>query len=149
MHDAAGVFLLYSAVVLVVRVAGARAPDVLGARRVATGGIVLGAVGLALIAAATSPAGLYVGTAVMALGLSPVYPAMLSLVIGATPDTERTAAVATFTLFFDLSQGVGLPILGVVAATGGERSAFAAGAVIELLGVVMLRVSIPEPASTG
>ncbi|MGD9797280.1 MAG: MFS transporter, partial [Acidimicrobiia bacterium] len=139
MHDAAGVFLLYSAVVLVVRVAGARAADVFGGRRVAGAGIALGAVGLALIALATTPAGLYAGTAVMALGLAPVYPALFSLVIGATPDNERTAAVATFTLFFDLSQGLGLPLLGLVAALGGERAAFGAGAVVEVAGVLLLR----------
>ncbi|MGE3834274.1 MAG: MFS transporter [Acidimicrobiia bacterium] len=145
MHDAAGVFLLYSAVVLVVRVAGARAADVFGGRRVAGAGIALGAVGLALIALATTPAGLYAGTAVMALGLAPVYPALFSLVIGATPDNERTAAVATFTLFFDLSQGLGLPLLGLVAALGGERAAFGAGAVVEVAGVLLLRAVLRDP----
>ncbi|MGD9798602.1 MAG: hypothetical protein AB7V15_10875, partial [Acidimicrobiia bacterium] len=66
-------------------------------------------------------------------------------VIGATPDNERTAAVATFTLFFDHSQGLGLPLLGLVAALGGERAAFGAGAVVEVAGVLLLRAVLRDP----
>jgi predicted MFS family arabinose efflux permease len=46
------------------------------------------------------------------------------------PDHERSQAVGTFSLFFDLSQGVGAPILGVVVALTGERAAFLVAAMI-------------------
>jgi len=44
------------------------------------------------------------------------------------PDHERSQAVGTFSLFFDLSQGVGAPLLGLVVALSSERGAFAVAA---------------------
>src|SRR5690606_30498211 len=71
MDDAAGVYLTYSVLVLVVRVFFAQVPDRFGAERVAGIGILLGGVGLLVTAVATGPVGLFAGTAVMAVGLSP------------------------------------------------------------------------------
>jgi MFS family permease len=149
MSGAGGVFLVYSVLVLGVRVLGASVPDRLGARRVAGAGIVMGAVGLFVIAIAPGATGLYAGVVIMALGISPVYPALLSLVIADTPEDQRGAAMGTFSLFFDLSQGVGLPILGAVAALTNERGAFAAGAVLQLVGFAVLRLRVPAPPSVA
>ena len=40
------------------------------------------------------------------------------------PGHERSQAVGTFSLFFDLSQAVGAPLLGLVVALSSERAAF-------------------------
>ena len=89
MSGAGGVFLVYSVIVLSVRIFGASVPDRFGARRVAGAGIFLGAIGLFVISIAPGEAGLYTGVVIMALGISPVYPALLSLVIAATPEDQR------------------------------------------------------------
>ena len=73
--------------------------------------------------------------------------------VAGAPEEERSQAVATFTLFFDVSQGLGAFVLGVVVALGGERSAFAVAAVLDLLGFVLLRARAAEaerlvPAAT-
>jgi MFS family permease len=102
-----------------------------------------------VIAIAPGATGLYAGVVIMALGISPVYPALLSLVIADTPEDQRGAAMGTFSLFFDISQGVGLPILGAVAALTNERGAFAAGAILQLVGFVVLRLRVPAPASVA
>jgi hypothetical protein len=128
-----------------VRIFGARIPDVVGPVRTATAALVCLSVGLAVMAAWQVPLGLYVGTAVFAGGSSLLFPALNVLVIDAAPATERSSAVATFSIFFDLSQGVGALVLGVVVAVGGEPSAFAVGAVLCLVALVVLRRRAPGP----
>jgi MFS family permease len=137
------VFALYAGAVLAVRIFGARIPDVVGPVRTATAALVCLSVGLAVMAAWQVPLGLYVGTAVFAGGSSLLFPALNVLVIDAAPATERSSAVATFSIFFDLSQGVGALVLGVVVAVGGEPSAFAVGAVLCLVALVVLRRRAP------
>jgi hypothetical protein len=51
--------------------------------------------------------------------------------------------VATFSLFFDLSQGIGALVLGGVVAVGGEPAAFAVGAVLCVAGLGVLRSRVP------
>ncbi|MGH8983040.1 MAG: MFS transporter, partial [Acidimicrobiia bacterium] len=116
-----------------------RLPDVLGPRRAGTGALVTTAAGLAVMAAWRSPAGLLVGTAVFAAGMSLLYPALLLLALDSAPDAERASVVGTFSSFFDLSQGLGALMLGGVAELAGYRGAFAAAAGLALVGLVVLR----------
>jgi MFS family permease len=125
-----------------VRIFGARLPDVLGGRVSATIALSCGAVGLTVMAGWRSVAGLVVGTAVFAAGMSLLYPALMLLALTAVPDNERGSVVGTFSSFFDLSQGFGALILGGVAALGGYRGAFAGGAVAAAIGVVVLQVGV-------
>ena len=60
--------------------------------------------------------------------MSLLYPALFSAALQDVPDNERSQAVGTFSLFFDLAQGVGAPILGLVVALSSERGAFAVAA---------------------
>jgi MFS family permease len=98
------------------------------------------ALGLGLMAGWRSVAGLFVGTAVFAAGMSLLYPALMLLALTAVPETERGSVVGTFSSFFDLSQGLGALILGGVAALSGYRGAFAGGAVASVIGLLMLQL---------
>ena len=142
-------FLLYGGLILCVRIVGARLPDILGGRRAATIALTCGAVGLAVMAAWPSVAGLVVGTAVFAAGMSLLYPALLVLALTAVPDNERGSVVGTFSSFFDLSQGLGALILGGVAALSGYRGAFAGGAIAAGVGVVLLTTGVGLRAQTS
>jgi MFS family permease len=135
-------FLLYGGLILCVRILGARLPDILGGRRAATIALTCGATGLAVMAAWPSVAGLVIGTAVFAAGMSLLYPALLVLALTAVPDNERGSVVGTFSSFFDLSQGLGALILGGVAALSGYRGAFAGGAIAAGIGVVLLTTGV-------
>jgi MFS family permease len=147
LDGAGGAFILYAVVVLVVRIVGSRIPDVLGTRRGPLAALALQATGLILMGAWGTAAGLYAGTFVYACGVSLLYPALFPAVVdGATPE-ERSHAIATFTLFFDLAQGLGAPLLGTVVAIGGERSAFVAAGLLSALAFVIHRSS-PHPAVT-
>jgi MFS family permease len=141
--DVGGVFLLYAGLLLVCRVAGARIPDRYGSYRVATVALMLIAVGLVIMAAVASPAGLFVGTGILAIGMAFQYPALISLAVSKAPTHERSSVLSTFTGFFDLSSGIGGPILGLAAWSGGYRAAFAFGGVLALASLALLRWQAP------
>lgn len=139
MKDSRGVLALYAVVILTVRIFGARIPDRIGPVRAATFATVTGTVGLLLIAGVATPAGLTIGTAIFAFGMSMLYPAMLMFAITDIPSSERGSAVGTVSSFFDLSQGLGAAVLGAVAELFGYRGGFLAAAVLTVGGLVVLR----------
>lgn len=138
LDDAGPFFLAYGVIVLVVRIFGARIPDRLGPVRTSSIALSSIAVGIGTVAAVASVAGLWVGTVLLAIGMSLLFPALFTLAVNNAPDDERSHAVGTFSLFFDLSQGLGAPFLGlVVTLTGTERASFIAAAVIALIGLLL------------
>ncbi len=143
------IFLVYGVCILIVRVFGARLPDRLGPIRAGTYALVLGAVGLAVISAVHSVAGLIVGTMIFAGGMSLLYPALLVMALAGVADHERGAVVGTFSSFFDLSQGLGALICGVAQQMLGYRAAFATGAVLAAFGCVVLRAGAARRRSVG
>lgn len=143
LGDVGPLFAVYGGLILTLRLAGARLADGFGAKRTATASISFVATGMVVIAAWHSLPGLYAGTILFAMGMALQYPALMRLVIDNTPDSERSSAIATFSIFFDLSQGVGLFVLGgVVAVSGSEVWAFAAAAVLSASALLMLRRTV-------
>jgi MFS family permease len=140
VHVGSGpIFAEYGVLILVVRVLGARVPDRIGGRTTAALALILVAVGVGGIAAFPSLAGLVIGTAVFAAGMSLMYPALLLLALDGVSDADRASVVGTFSSFFDASQGVGAFICGAVVAFAGDRGAFTTGAVCAVAGLVLLR----------
>lgn len=146
MADSSRVFLLYGCTVLAVRIVGARLPDRLGPLRAGTAATLAASAGLTVIALARSSAGLYVGTFVFSLGMSLLYPAMLTLALSGVPERERGSAVGTISSFFDLSQGLGAAILGLAVAVADYRGGFLSAAALSLLGAILLRGGIDRRA---
>jgi MFS family permease len=140
LHNADVVFLTYGGIVLVVRIFGARLPDSLGARTAGALALAASAVGMAIMAAWGTTVGLLVGTAFFAVGASLLYPALLLLALSGAPESERGSVVGTFSSFFDLSQGLGSLIVGVMAAATSYQGAFALGACSSVVGFVGLRI---------
>ncbi len=148
--DGAGpVFALYAGLILAIRLFGARLPDRFGTIPTATLALLAVASGLGLIGLWAAPVGLYAGTAVFSVGMALLFPAMFSAVMSAAPDEERSHAVGTFSLFFDLAQGLGAVILGGVVVLSGERGAFVAGALVAASGLAVLRRRVPAPATVA
>jgi MFS family permease len=144
--DAGPVLLVYGLVVLAVRIFGARLPDRLGPLVAGSGALAIGASGLAVVALVASPAGLYIGTVIYALGMSQLYPAVMILALTDVPDQERSSAVGTVSSFFDASQGLGAVILGGVAHVAGYRGAFLGGVIAAVVGFLLLRGGIDPRA---
>ena len=149
LGSADSVFLLYGGLVLVVRVLGARLPDLLGARRAGMIALVCTAIGMAVMASWASKAGLLIGTASFGAGMSLLYPALLVLALSNAPETERASVVGTFSSFFDMSQGVGALTSGGVAEAIGYRGAFGAGAGSALIGITLLRARTMKKVRPG
>ncbi|HMJ78789.1 MAG TPA: MFS transporter [Iamia sp.] len=147
IDDAGPYFLLYGVSILVMRILGARVPDRFGAVRTTTVSLVAIAVGCLLIAAVDAALAIAAGTLVFSIGMSLLFPALFGLTVNTAPAAERSHAVGTFSLFFDLSQGVGAPVLGVVVdLVGSDRAAFVTAAAIALVGLVVARAKLPRPA---
>ncbi len=139
LHNADVVFLLYGGIVLAVRIFGARLPDSLGARSAGVLALGANAIGMTVMAIWGTTAGLLVGTAFFAIGASLLYPALLLLALGGAPESQRGSVVGTFSSFFDLSQGVGSLLVGLMAAATSYRGAFALGAACSIVGFLALR----------
>jgi len=128
LDDTGPVFFAYGGMVLAIRLFGAKLPDRLGWQRAST--IALASVGFGALVVAlwASVAAVWLAAASLGVGMSLLYPALFSAALEGVPDHERSQAVGTFSLFFDLSQGVGAPLLGLVVALSSERGAFAVAA---------------------
>ena len=134
LEDTGPVFFAYAGMILAIRLLGAKLPDRLGWERASTIALTSVAVGAAAIAVWESVAAVWVATLCLGIGMSLLYPALFSAALEDVPDDERSQAVGTFSLFFDLSQGVGAPALGLIVALSSERGAFAASALVAASG---------------
>ena len=129
----------YGILVLVLRLLGRKLPDQLGTAKTTAIALSGASLGMLLMALFVSRDGFYIGTAVLAIGGSFLYPALMIAAVEGVPPHERAQAMGTFTMFFELSGGVGAPILGMVAwAAGTTVAAFAAGAAFAALGLPLL-----------
>jgi MFS family permease len=134
LHDTGPVFGLYAGTVLLIRILGARLPDRLGWRVASTIALVSVGVGALLLAVWASTAAVWLSALFLAVGMSLLFPALFSAAVAGVPEHQRSQAVGTFSLFFDLSQGLGAPLLGAVVAVSSYRGAFGAAALIAACG---------------
>lgn len=135
-RDSVGsIFGLYAGLVLVVRIFGARVPDRIGWRRGSTIALVAVGVGAGLVAVWAAVPALWLAAVCLAVGMSLLYPALFTAVMAAAPEDERSHAVGTFSVFFDLAMGFGATAVGVVVSIGGERGGFAAAAGLAMVGL--------------
>jgi MFS family permease len=140
----------YGLIVVALRLLGARLPDRMGAVALSGSALVASAAGLGVIAALPNPVGLVIGTAVFAVGVAFVMPALLSLAVSRVPADERGTVVGTATLFIDVSFGIAPVVLGGVAQLGGYSLGFLVSAIVSGLGAVLLVVGSgrDRPATT-
>ena len=141
--DGAAPFLsAYAAVVIVLRVVGAKLPDRMGARRLSTAALLVGAAGLVTIGLWQEPTGLMGGTILFAIGVAWSFPALSLLVISSVPASERGAALGTYTAFLDVAFGIGPVAAGVVVAHWGYGPSFLVSAGVAVAGAVILLLAV-------
>jgi MFS family permease len=143
------VFVLFSAIVMAVRLFGAKIPDRVGGRRAASAALTLQGTGLLVAGLWQTAAGLYLGTVIFSLGVSLAFPALMLLAVRGAPASERGAVLGTFTAFIDLAFGIGPVTLGFVAGAVGLAGSFLAAAVVAALGLVLLAASSVGRRPTG
>ena len=138
LSGAAGLFLVYSAVSLTLRLVGATLPQRLGERFMVTVALVALAGSLVLMAAIVEPWALWVAAAGMGVGMAFMYPSLMANVVNQVPESERASALSSFTMFFEIGSIVGGVALGAVGQVFTKRAGFLGGAVVALLGLVAL-----------
>jgi MFS family permease len=135
MDSVGSVLGLYAGLVLIIRIVGARIPDRIGWRKGSTLALLAVAVGIGLVASWPAVAALWIGAVGLAVGMSLLYPSLFTAVMFAAPEDERSHAVGTFSVFFDLSMGLGATFIGLVVSLSNERGGFAAAGALALVGL--------------
>lgn len=131
------VFTVFALVIICLRIFAAKLPDQLGPIRTSRISLSCGAVGLAVLSVWTEPVGVYVGAAILAVAQSFLFPALFALVVDDAPDAERSHAISTLSMFFDLAFGLGGPVIGLVSDTFDRSTAFAVSAGIATFALAM------------
>ncbi|MGB7587979.1 MAG: MFS transporter [Solirubrobacterales bacterium] len=138
----ASVFGAFATMVVLTRLVGGDLPDRIGPARVAAAAAVVEALGLATIAVAHSLPVALVGALAMGAAFSLLYPSLSLIVVGQVPETQRGAALGTFTAFFDAGVGFGAPVAGVAAALTSYEGAFLFAALIALASAMTTALTI-------
>jgi hypothetical protein len=93
---------------------------------------------------------LFIGSAILAVGVAFTTPAFFSAIFSRVPASERGSASGTASLFLDLAFGGGPMVLGIVAGQAGIPVAFTVGAFVVALGAlgtVWLALPRRQPAA--
>jgi predicted MFS family arabinose efflux permease len=127
---------LYGSTVVVCRVVFARVPDRVPPLPLGAAALSTITLGLLVMTGSASPAGLLVGTVLLATGVAFSTPAFFAAVFARVRASERGAAAGTASMAIDLGLGVGPILLGLVAGATGIGWAFATAAAVALTGAV-------------
>lgn len=127
------VVAVYGAAVVACRLALARTVDRHPPLRLGAVALAVVTVGVAFCATWRSPAGLVVGTAVLAVGVALSTPAFFAAIFARVPAAERGAAAGTASIAIDLGLA-GPLVLGLVADRLGIPWAFAVTGAVALAG---------------
>lgn len=141
LDDVGPVLGLYAILVLAVRIFGSKLPDVIGWRRGSTMALIGVLTGAGAIGAWQSAAAVWIGAVGLAAGMSLLFPALFLAVMRAAPEQERTHAIGSFSLFFDLAQGLGAAFIGAVVSLSNEQGGFLAAAGCALAGLFIQRLA--------
>ncbi len=111
------------------------------------------AIGLLLVGFADTPMMAKIGTFLTGAGFSLVFPALGVVAVKAVPQHNQGSALATYTVFMDLSLGVSGPLAGLLMAWTGIAMIYlaAAGLVMAalLLGWRLKRPPVSEPEASA
>ena len=140
MGGAGPALALYALIVITLRIIFAKLPDQMGPARLSGFALVGSAVGLGILGLLRSPTGVYLGTAVFAIGIAFLFPALLALAVARVDEMERGTVVGTTTAFVDLSFGLAPAILGLAVGAIGFGGTFVVSAAVAAVGSVLLAV---------
>jgi MFS family permease len=88
------------------------------------------------------PAGMFVGAALLAIGLSMQSPSFMAIAIEGVEDHERGAAMATYTGFFDIANALVGPTIGLIVSGFSYRVAFLFAGSMSLVSIAVLQLMV-------
>jgi len=131
-------FAAYSVVCLVLRFAGARWLERLGARRAVSIAFVSLALALGGLALVPETWALWVAAVLMGVASAFLYPSLMALTVNRVDERERPMAISSFTMFFEVGNISAGLVFGLVAELAGKRSAFGTAVVVCAVGCWLL-----------
>lgn len=140
------ILLEFGAIVVGTRVVFAKLPDRVAPYRLGSAALALTSAGIAVVALIPDGRGLFVGAGILAVGVAFTTPAFFSAVLARVGAHERGAAMGTMSVSIDLAFGAGPMVFGLVAAAGGIRAAFLAGAGLAMIGAVGAIIALRRAA---
>ncbi len=144
------VLLVFGAVVIGCRVLFRTLPDRAPALALAAASLAALGTGLLIMAVLPHPTGLLLGTAVSAVGVAFLTPAIFAMVFARVDPGERGSAAASLSIFIDVGLGGGPMLLGLVAARSGTSVGFAVagGAAFGVALLMTVRATVSRSGST-
>jgi MFS family permease len=122
--------------------------DRVGRKRLIVGGLLLQAVAIWLIAAATTFGVWLLAAALLGLGTAMVYPTLLAAVADVAAPSWRGAAVGVYRLWRDLGFAVGAIVAGILADRAGMPFAIGTIGVVTAVSGVVVMVRMRETRPT-
>jgi len=139
MENPEQIFVVFGAIVIFLRVFAARLPDRLGPLLTTRISLSFGVVGLVTLFLWQQPAGAFAAAAILAVAQTFLFPALFALVVDRAPDAERSQAIGSFSMFFDLAFGLGGPIIGAISDQSSLGVGFLASAGVAAVALVSAR----------
>jgi predicted MFS family arabinose efflux permease len=136
---------VYGVVVVIGRIAFAKAADRIPALPLGAAALVAISAGLIIAAAWATPVGAVVGATILALGVTFSTPAFFRAVFATAQPSERGAASGTLSAFLDLGIGGGPILLGFIAEAAGISWSFGVAAGIALAGSLWILMLSKRP----
>ncbi|WP_027179058.1 arabinose transporter [Maridesulfovibrio bastinii] len=136
-----GVWIVLSALsvsFMVGRLCLGHLPDKIGGAKVALVCVLIESVGQGLIWIAQGPLAAIIGVTLTGLGYSLVYPALGVESLRRVVPEHRGLAMATYTVFLDISLGMSGPVLGWIAGRSGLESVYLVSMIVALCATVMI-----------
>lgn len=136
------VLLVFGTVVVVLRLTFATLPDRVPPLCLAAAALGAASMGLLVIGAIRTPAGLIAGAVILAVATAFLTPAIFTAVFSTVPAHERGSAAATTSIFIDLGLGGGPMLLGLVAAATTVSVAFLITSALPIVGTTLLLAAL-------
>jgi MFS family permease len=133
-----GLFAVYSAVCLLLRLVGARWLERLGVRNAAL--IAFSSLALALGGMAAFPDAwaLWVSAGLVGFASAFLYPSLMALTVNRADERERALAMSSFTMFFEVGNISGGVAFGLIAELASKRTAFGSAVALCAVGTWVL-----------
>jgi MFS family permease len=142
LDQVGAVFMVASISIALARIVFGRAPDLLGPIRAGTIALGLTVVGAVVVATWEAVPGVFVAAAILAGGMALQTPAMIPVAVHGVAEGQRSSAMATFTMFMDLSVALTGPLIGLIVSGVGYRAAFLTTAATSMVALVMLHANL-------
>jgi MFS family permease len=124
MGASGGLYATFSITILAFRLLTRKLADRYDRLGIAFPGLAATALGLMLLALVQTPIAAYAGVATYGIGFALLFPALMAFVADRVSDSQKGAALATFTMFFDFGSGIGTYVVGLLADEFGFTAAF-------------------------